>query len=327
MIPKKLLNQAKSAKNARVTPKGKPFSSILYDNLFDFTIAAILQKQAKALQNKSGLNESMKQPLDSTQNTSQYQTGRMMGKKKALSQFDFNFASTQGTSAKQQGVIGTIDYDKDQRRGTLHPGSSGIATVETTANTVNRVKKSAQGDRKQSINTQQKSAKSSRPTGNANSASANGMKHRRNKSEVRKSANQPVAKPKTTLAQMKQTLNKQKRVNKFEQNKENQTQANWSGERRSGNQQLGSNSQNSRAGATNKSYNQQRNNPEGLSISSFSSGSNKQLNAAPKGCAPTAQPGGKHSKNGPSIAEQLSRSYFLNSGQLLRHLSPVRFDS
>jgi hypothetical protein len=143
MIPKKLLNQAKSAKNARVTPKGKTFPSFF--NSFDI---AILQKQAKALQNKSGLNESMKQPLDSTQNTSQYQTGRMMGKKKALSQFDFNFASTQGTSAKQQGVIGTIDYDKDQRRGTLHPGSSGIATVETTANTVNRVKKSAHGDRK-----------------------------------------------------------------------------------------------------------------------------------------------------------------------------------
>lgn len=234
MIPKKLLNQAKSAKNARVTPKGKQEISFIL-NLLTYSNTAILQKHAKALQNKSGLNESMKQPLDSTQNTSQYQTGRMMGKKKALSQFDFNFASTQGTSAKQQGVIGTIDYDKDQRRGTLHPGSSGIATVETTANTVNRVKKSAHGDRKQSINTQQKSAKSSRPTGNANSASANGMKHRRNKSEVRKSTNQPVAKPKTTLAQMKQTLNKQKRVNKFEQNKENQTQVNWSGERRSGN--------------------------------------------------------------------------------------------
>lgn len=59
-----------------------------------------------------------------------------------------------------------------------------------------------------------------------------------------------------------------------------------------------------------------------MSISSFSSNSNRVNGGHSQAGSSRHNSRGRHP--GSSIAEQLSKSYFLNSKQLLRHLSPAR---
>lgn len=91
LIPKKLLNQAKSSR---------------------------LQKAGQ----KPGRKENVKSSLNSTQNMAQYQTGRMREKKKAISQFELNF-NTAGTA--KTGVAATnvtLDYEKTANRPNFQEG-------------------------------------------------------------------------------------------------------------------------------------------------------------------------------------------------------------
>ena len=85
---------------------------------------------------------------------------------------------------------------------------------------------------------------------------------------------------------------------------------------------MGTTSQNSRVAAGNKSYIGK--NHEGLSTSSFSSLSNRGMQGGAQGTTSRVQSMNNQQLNTESIAQQLSKSYFLNTKQLLRHLSPAR---
>ena len=73
----------------------------------------------------------------------------------------------------------------------------------------------------------------------------------------------------------------------------------------------------------NKSQYQARN--EGMSISSFSS-SNRGVNTAHANDISAREFQNHHHDDSGSIAKQMSKNYFLNTKQLLKHLSPGRAD-
>ena len=63
-----------------------------------------------------------------------------------------------------------------------------------------------------------------------------------------------------------------------------------------------------------------------MSISSFNSESPRQTGKRAPGSKETSSKHGPRNRNG-SIAQQLSKNYFLNTKQLLKHLSPMRGQS
>ena len=156
-------------------------------------------------------------------------------------------------------------------------------------------------------------------------------KHRRHKSEVKRGYQQFPAKPMTKINTLLRQANtstthptktsNSKRGKLLEQNKENLNMSNTGADR--SNHKMAATSQPPRGAAKTVAHkSHSRRQREGMSISSFSSNSNRGNGGNSHAGSSRHNSKGRHP--GSSIAEQLSKSYFLNSKQLLRHLSPAR---